>query len=191
MVFNQINYLQKSYKTLKFKLNLLQKNSEFDEHLKKNLIETKRCLTQLKVVLNKLKNKKKDMIDKSLLSRNLNIKFFKKKIFMKKPFFLKQNIFKGKFFNFKKRGLRRQVFFYSKKFLRSQLGRGYKKYLKTKRGRKLINYRKHYKKFLEIKKRKRKKIKFKLNYYLKEQSYVGYIKRSKIKKKEKLKKKRN
>ena len=77
--------------------------------------------------------------------------------FYKKPFFIKYNLqnnfFNQKFFNLNRRFFEKKyVLFHSRKFKRSKIGKKFKIFCKSERFKKLVNYKKHYKKFLQIKK---------------------------------------
>ena len=77
--------------------------------------------------------------------------------------------------------------FHSKKFKRSKIGKKFKIFCKSERFKKLVNYKKHYKKFLQIKKRIKKEIKFRFNYYLLLKGYKKFIKLIKLNKRKKKK----
>src|SRR3990167_7132938 len=79
---------------------------------------------------------------------------------------------------------------YSKNYKNTLTGRKFKMFRKSPYFKKVINYAKHYKRFLKIQKRIKKKITFRINYFLLKKAFFS-IKRLKEKKalKKKMKKK--
>ena len=102
----------------------------------------------------------KKKLKKSFFSKNKNKNYFKKK-----PLLVKTKFFKIKKFQlsksiFKKKRDKKKKFlkYYSINFKRSLLYKKFQIFMKSAYFRKLIHYARHYKRFLEIKKRKKKKI---------------------------------
>ena len=207
----QSNYLFQIKKNIILKLNkikeleikiskLIDRRNKLTDYLKISIINKKifELENQLKYFnKNSLKNSLKKFYKKrNLINLNLSLKLnnIKKNGFKKKPFFiqynLKNNFLKKKLFNLNKKSLEKKTpFFFSKKFKRSKIGKKFEIFLKSAFFKKLINFKKHYKKYLQIKKRIKKDIKFRLNYYLMLKGYQKFIKFNKIKNKRKKKNK--
>ena len=208
---NYLMDLVKMTKTLKFKYykfllikslisklvnknnNLMDGNNIKTKNLNK-IIELKKKLkvfkiNKLKIILKNVNNliKKHTKINFKELNQNSFINNKKKinKLNKKKyRFLINKKFIKKNKFNINSRALKfHHVFLYSKNFKRSKFAKKFKEYLKSPGFKKLINYKKHYAKYLEIKKRKRKKIRFKLNYYLQLKGLNQFIKLNKIQEK--------
>lgn len=77
----------------------------------------------------------------------------------KYQFLINRKFFKKRQFNINSRGLKFDyIYFHSKRFRLSKFGKKFREYLKSPSFKKLINYKKHYKKFLEKKKEQEKKL---------------------------------
>jgi hypothetical protein len=202
-----INYIKNLFKIYKiFKLKSLKVKKQINSlnmdstsiHFLKN-IQLKRKLNKLKSHLNKSLKKLKIIVTNLRfinLNFKLNKKIFKnkktllKKIgFKKKPSLIKQKYFKNKGFELNNRGCKRRLIYaFSKNYKNSLYGKKFQKFCKSKEFKKIINYEKHYQKFLIIKKRIKKEITFKLNYFLLLKGFYGYCKLNAIRKLKKLRK---
>jgi hypothetical protein len=183
MIFKLLQFRNKLIDTSKIYI-IDQKISKLKEKL--SFFNKKKLKKSFNMYFDIDYEKKNRIKSKNLIKLNLT----KKNGFKKKPFFLKYNLknnfFKKKLFTLNRKSLdKKKAFFYSKNFKRSTIGKKFKIFLKSTFFKKLINFKKHYKKYLQIKKRIRKEIKFRLNYYLILKGYKKFIKLNKRKKKNK------
>jgi hypothetical protein len=192
---NYIKNLFQIYKNFKFKyLNVKKKikllNTSLSSAPLLENIKLKKKLNNFKRSLNKILKKLKKTANKFSFNFKLNKKLlknkksiFKKVGFKKKPYLIKQKYFKNKGFELNTRAFnRRLIYFYSKNYKQSLYGKKFRRFCKSKDFKKAINYEKHYQKFLIIKKRIKKEINFKLNYFLLERGFYQYCRLTRIQK---------
>jgi hypothetical protein len=179
--------LKIKYLNLKNKLQLLKANSKnFDlliiKQLTKKLTELKANLIKILKKFNKISNQFK--FNFKLKIKILKPSYISKKThFSKKPLLIKNKFFKSKSFDLNKKSLNRPLInLYSKRFKQTLAGKKFKTFLKSAYFKKLINFPKHYKKFLQIQKRINKKITFKINYFLLQKGFYAFCKLNKGKK---------
>jgi hypothetical protein len=194
--------LKKKYFIIKNKINLIKMNSNIVQLL--NLNQLNQELQRLKVKLKYLKKKIIKFKSNFKCKVKFNLKFKKKMLkshgfiqdknaFKKKPLFLKTKFFNNNQFKINKPNLKCDKTYLNKRsmlYKHTEFYKAYKRFLKSAYFKKLINYKKHYARFLEIKKRIPRPITFRFNPFLIKQGYFAFLELMRHKEKKKRKKKK-